>query len=47
MTMTCLFFFIEEVLMEGIGLLNLGDTSNLDEPSSLSLFSSACRASQL
>ena len=47
MTMTCLFFFMEAVLMQGVGRLNLGDTSKLDEPSSLSLFSSTCRDSYL
>ena len=47
MTMTCLFFFMEAVLMQGIGRLNLGDSSNLDEPSSSSLFGSTCSASYL
>lgn len=31
-TMTCLFFFMESILSQGTGQLNLGDSSNLDEP---------------
>ena len=47
MTMTRLFFFMEAVLMQGIGQFNLGDTSKLEEPSSSLLFNSTCRASYL
>jgi len=47
MTMTHLFFFTEAVLMQGVGLLNLGNTSKLDEPSSSLLFGSPCRPSYL
>jgi len=38
---------MEAVLMQGIGRLDFGDTSKLDEPSSLLLFSSTCKASYL
>ena len=47
MTMTHLFFFMEAVLMQGVGRLNLGNTSKLDEISSSLLFGSTCRASYL
>lgn len=44
MKITHLFsFFMEVVLTQCIGRLNLGDASNLDEPSFLSLFGSTCR----
>lgn len=45
--MTCLSFFAEVVLMQGIGRTNLSDTSKLDESSSSLLLSSTCRASYL
>ena len=38
---------MEVVLTLGVGLLNLGDSSKLDDPSSSLLFGSACRASYL
>lgn len=49
MTMACCFIFMEVVLVEGIGQLNLDNTSKLDEPSSSSLLvplaePRACRA---
>lgn len=46
MTMTHLFFafYMEAVFTQGVGWLNLSDTSNLDEPSFSSLFSCTCRA---
>ena len=39
--------YMKVVLTQGIGQLNLGDTSMLDEPLSLLLFGSTCRASYL
>lgn len=47
MAMTHLFFFMEMVLMEGVGWVNLRDTSKLDEASSSLLFHPNCTASLL
>lgn len=47
MAMTHLFVFMEMVLMEGVGWVNLGDTSKLDEASSSLLFHPTCTASLL
>ena len=47
MTVTCLFVLMEAVLMQGVGQLNLSDTSKLDEPLHSVLFGSTCRASYL
>lgn len=38
MTATFLFFFMEEVFMQGIGCPALGDTSLLEEPSRMYIF---------
>jgi len=47
MMTACLFLFMEGLLTQVVGQLNLSNTSKLDEPSSLLLFSSTCRASNL
>ena len=41
-----LFFFMEVVLTQGVGQPNLGNISKLDEPSSLSSFSSTCNGTR-
>lgn len=40
----CLFFSVEMTLLQGLGQINPGNVSKLDESSSLLLISSTCRA---
>lgn len=47
MTVTHFFFFAEVVFVQGIGQLNVTDTSKLDESLPSLLVSSTCRASYL